>query len=103
MARRRAREHTAITAPFLSPRWRALVGVMAAGLLIATVMHNALWPVWWALLHGCAPWHLIARHSENPGEPWPRPALALVAVVVLVTQQFVATARRIEARPYLSA
>ena len=97
-------EHAAIVAPFLVPRWRAVAGVMAAGLLVGfTVMHNALWPAWWTLLLGFAPWHLIARSGETPVPSWPRPALAVVAVAVLATQQLVATARRIEAGPYLSA
>ena len=89
--------------------YRALAGLGAMSILIGFLLFQGLfWPAWWALLISFLPWHLV--------RPDPRPALEtgpvrltplrkahVALVVILVAQQIVASALKLEIGPMLSA
>lgn len=100
-------EQVTIVTPFLRPGLRALALVPLVLLLSGfVVMHDALWPAWWTLLLGFAPWHLIGRGRTVPrfaAVSVGAPLLALLPLVALPAQQVVASALELEVGPYLSA
>lgn len=104
-------EHLAILAPFVSPRRRAFMGLVVGSLIVGFVlMHNALWPAWWVLLLGFAPWHLVRGSADDQGDGRVSPAtLAAVPValvlllLILPVQQIAASTLNLEAGPFLSA
>jgi len=101
-------EHAAILGMFWRAGWRLAMGLVVIGLIAGfAVFHRAIWPAWWVLLLGFMPWEWLNRPrvAGAPVEPGPRrlPPLAVLAVVLLVVQQAVVSALRVEAGPYFSA
>jgi hypothetical protein len=87
--------------------YRAALGFVALLLLLGfAAFQGIVWLGWWLLLLAFLPWHLIGARTHEAADrmrPSGITAAQVAAICVLVGQQIVATAMRIEARPMFSA
>jgi len=98
-------EAVVITAAFSRSTALVLLCGAASLLLLAgfALFQGVIWPAWWILLIAFLPWQYF-HNTPRPAFELPSLSRAHVAVVlVLVAQQFVASAFHIEARPLVSA
>ena len=81
-----------------------LCGAGALALLAGFgLLQGVVWPGWWILLLGFLPWQLLSPSRGTTSERSPLSVVQLAVVVMLVAQQFVASAFQLEARPLTSA
>ena len=81
-----------------------LCGAGALALLAGfALFQGVVWPGWWILLIGFLPWQRVGTSQRTASEGSPLSVTQLVVAVMLVAQQFVASAFHLEARPLISA
>ena len=81
-----------------------LCGAGALALLVGFgLFQGVVWPGWWILLIGFLPWQRLGTSQGTASERSPLGVAQLALVVILVAQQFVASAFHLEARPLMSA
>jgi hypothetical protein len=67
------------------------------------LFQGVVWTGWWILLIGFLPWQRLGASQGATSERSPLSVAQLALVVMLVAQQFVASAFQLEARPLTSA
>ena len=93
-------------------RYRLAAGAAALLLLLGfSLLQGIFWPAWWILLLSFLPWHLV-RSTAAPAasiadqvRPVERSSLRLVhpaVILILVSQQMIASALRLEVEPLIS-
>jgi hypothetical protein len=100
-------EGTLIVASFTrSAGVRLAFGVTAMTLLIGFALFQGIvWKAWWIALTSFLPWQLIGSRSTVSSAPTPVAfsAIQVIAVVALVVQQTIASAAKLEVRPFITA
>jgi hypothetical protein len=104
-----ATEAVVVTAAFSwSASYRAAMGLLAAALLSGfALFQGVIWPGWWILLIGFAPWQLLGPAGDRSGARHAAPGslrpLQWAVVGLLIVQQAAASVARIEAKPLMSS
>ena len=98
-------EALVITAAFSQSVTHVLLcGAGALALLAGfALFQGVVWSGWWILLIAFLPWQRLGKSSRMAFEPRSLNVAQLVVVVMLVAQQFLASAFHFEARPLISA
>jgi hypothetical protein len=87
-----------------STRHVLLCGAGALALLAGfALFQGVVWPAWWILLVAFLPWHRLNTSPRTLCQHGSLGRTHLVIIVILVAQQFVASAFHLEARPLTSA
>ena len=100
-----ALEALVITAALSQSVTRVLLcGAGAVALLAGFALFQGIvWPAWWILLLAFLPWQCLGKSPPPAFERSSLNVIQLTVVMMLVAQQFVASAFHLEARPLMSA